>query len=168
MVNFGFLTAHTSGNSKLRGPPCKNWFCSLFWLYYLASHMRFVILNKPFFQNKTFFSCWNSNNSPTAVHKLPPQTNVKIYNNSKQNSVYCLQFRLTSNKKQGGYVKEPGCVFYMGQQKYLCTRTLVYSIKVYFCCLLQRLGKCAHVDESTEFICYEEFSKMRIVFFQSF
>lgn len=55
MVNFGFLTAHTSGNSKLRGPPCKKCFCSLFWLYYLASHMRFVILNKPFFQNKTFF-----------------------------------------------------------------------------------------------------------------
>lgn len=55
MVNFGFLTAYTSGNSKLRGLPCKNCFCSLFWLYYLASHLRFVILNKPFFQNKTFF-----------------------------------------------------------------------------------------------------------------
>lgn len=55
MVNFGFLTAHTSGNSKLRGPPCKNCFCSLFWLYYLASYIRFVILNKTFFQNKTFF-----------------------------------------------------------------------------------------------------------------
>lgn len=58
MVNFGFLTAHTSGKSKLRGLPCKNCFCSLFWLYYLASHMRFVIFKQAlffFFQNKTFF-----------------------------------------------------------------------------------------------------------------
>lgn len=55
MVKFGFLTAHTSGNSNPRGPSCKNCFCSLFWPYYLASYSRSVILNKPFFQNKTYF-----------------------------------------------------------------------------------------------------------------
>lgn len=55
MVKFGFLTAHTSGNSKPRGPSCTNCFCFLFWPYYLASYSRSVILNKSFFQNKTYF-----------------------------------------------------------------------------------------------------------------
>lgn len=71
MVQFGFLTAHTSGNSKPRGPSWKNCFYSLFWPYYLASYSRSVILNKSFFQNKTYFLLEFKQQSYSATWIIP-------------------------------------------------------------------------------------------------